>query len=111
MKTNFIIVACIIAAFSFGGCRTKENFDFKVKIVPQTYNSVTNLSDVNKAAGVINKRLIYFFRIPQERIKLDVTENQILLTIYKIDTSKIDFIKNVITGYNKLEFWETYENS
>jgi len=111
MKTNFIIVACIIAAFSFGGCRTKENFDFKVKIVPQTYNSVTNLSDVNKAAEVINKRLIYFFEIPQENIKLDIVEPQILLTLHNIDTSKVRLITNVITSNNTLELWETYENS
>ena len=111
MKTNFIIIVTIILAFSFGGCTTKRDFDLKVSVVPQTYNSVTTLSDVNKAAEVINKRLEYFFNIPQKRIKLDVTENQISLTISKIDTSKIDLIKKVITGYDKLEFWETYENS
>jgi len=110
MKTNFIIVASIIAAFSLGGCATKENFDFKVAVVPQTSDSVTTLSDMNKAADVINKRLEYFFSIPQKRIKLDVTENKISVSIAKIDTSKIDLIKDVIIGYNKLEFWETYEN-
>jgi SecD/SecF fusion protein len=66
---------------------------------------------MNKAAEVINKRLEYFFNIPEKSIKHDVSENQILLTISKIDTSKIDLIKDVITGYDKLEFWETYENS
>lgn len=110
MKTNFIIVAGIIAAFSLGGCATKENFDFKVTVVPQTSDSVTTLSDMNKAGDVINKRLEYFFSISQKRIKLDVTENKISVSIAKIDTSKIDLIKDVIIGYNKLEFWETYEN-
>ncbi len=111
MKTNFIIVVSIILAFLFVGCTTSKNFDFKVSVVPQTYNSITTPSDVNKAAEVINKRLKYFFSIPQKNIKLDVTENQISLTISKIDTGKIDLIKEVITGYNKLEFWETFENS
>ena len=111
MKTNFIIVVSIILAFSFGGCTTRRNFDYKVSVVPQTYSSVTTLSDVNKAAEVINKRLKYFFSIPQKSIKLEATENQISLTISKIDTGKIDLIKEVITGYDKLEFWETYENS
>ena len=110
MKTNFILVASIIAAFSLGRCATKENFDFKVIVVPQTSDSVTTLSDMNKAADVINKRLEYFLSIPQKQIKLDVTENKISVSIAKIDTSKIDLIKDVITGYNKLEFWETYEN-
>ena len=66
---------------------------------------------MNKAAEVINKRLINFFGISQEKIRLDVTENQILLTLHNIDSSKIHLITNVITGNNKLEFWETFENS
>jgi SecD/SecF fusion protein len=110
MKTYFIIVAIIFVAFSFAGCTTKENFDFKATVVPQTYNSVASPGDWNKSAEVINKRLNYFFSIPENRIKLDVNENKILLTISKIDTSKIDLIKNVITGYARLEFRETYEN-
>jgi SecD/SecF fusion protein len=111
MKTKFIFTACIIAAFLFGSGRAKENFDYKVKIVPNTNNSVTNLGDVKKAADVINKRLIYFFDIPQENIKIDITEPQIVLTLHNIDTGKVSRIKNVITGNNTLEFWETYENS
>jgi len=111
MKTKIIILACFIAAFSFLGNATTENFDFKAKILLQTNNSVTNISDMNKAADVITKRLINFFGIPQENIKLNVTENQIVLTLHNVDTSKIHMITNVITGYNKLEFWETYENS
>jgi SecD/SecF fusion protein len=109
MKTYFIIVAIIIIAFSFG-CAKKKDFEFKATIVPQSSNSVTALSDMNKAAEVIDKRLKYFFSIPQESIKLDVTENSIMLTIDKIDTGKIGQIKEVITGYHKLELWETYEN-
>jgi len=111
MKAKIIILAFIIAAFSFVGYTTKENFDYNVKVVPQTNNSVTDLSDMNKAAEVITKRLINFFGIPHENIQLDVTGNQILLTLHNIDTSKIHLIKNVITGNNKLEFWETYENA
>jgi len=111
MKAKFIILAFIIAALSFVGSTTKENFDFKAKVVPQIKNSIPNLSDMNKASEVINQRLINFFGIPQESIKLDVTDNQILLTIHNVDTSKIHLITNVITGDNKLEFWETYENA
>lgn len=110
MKTNLIIVVIIFIAFSFGGCTSKSNFDYKVTFVPQTNNSVTTPGDVNKEAEVINKRLNYFFSIPRNNIKLDVTENQISLTVSKIDTSLINGIKALITGYHKLEFWETYEN-
>jgi SecD/SecF fusion protein len=111
MKTKYIFLACIIAALSFTASTTKEYFDFIVKVVPQTFNSITNQSDLKKTAEVINKRLIYFFEIPQENIKLDIAETQILLTLHNIDTLKIQRIKNVITSNNKLEFWETYENS
>jgi SecD/SecF fusion protein len=110
MKTNYIIGAIIIAVFSYVGCTAQSSYDLKVTVVPQTFNHVTTINDMNKAAEVINKRLKYFFGIPQESIKLDVIENQILLVLGKIDTGKIDRIKDVITGYDKLEFWETYEN-
>jgi SecD/SecF fusion protein len=111
MKTNIIIVAIIIAAFSAGECTAKKNFDFKITVLPQTSNSLTILNDVNKAAEVITRRLEYFFSIPQKNIKADISENKISFTVSNIDTSKIGQIKKVITGYAKLEFWETYENS
>ncbi len=111
MKTHFIIVAIIIAAFSFGGCTTKENFDFKVTVVPESKISVIIPNDMNTAAEIIRKRLNNSFGMPQENMKLDVTENQISLTISKVDTSKIASIKEIITGYARLEFWETYENA
>ncbi|MCJ7446510.1 MAG: hypothetical protein MUO72_02335 [Bacteroidales bacterium] len=110
MKTNFVIITIIIVAFLFGGCTTQKNFDFKVTVVPKTYNYVTTLNDMNKAAEIINKRLTYSFNIPQKRINLNDTENQISLTISKVDTSKIDLIKDMIIGHANLEFWETYEN-
>jgi len=111
MKIKLFFLACIIAALSFAASNIKESFDLKIKVVPKTYSSITNLSGFNKAVEVINKRLIYFFEIPQENIKLDVAETQIMLTLHNIDTSKVCLIKNVITISNTLEFWETYENS
>jgi len=111
MKTKIIFLACIITVLSFTACTINENFDLKIKVVPKTDSSITGQSDLTKAAEVINKRLTNFFEIPQESIKLDVAEAQILLTINNIDTSKVRMIKNVITSNNTLEFWETYENS
>ncbi len=111
MKTNFFIVTNIIAAFLFAGCATEKNFDFKATVVPQTYITVPSPDDINKSTEIINKRLKDVVNIPQERIKLDVTENQISLTVSKIDISKIDLIRKMITGQANLEFWETYENS
>ena len=111
MKTNFIIVAIIIVAFSFGRCTTGKNFDYKVTIVPESKSSVKALSDMNKAAEIISKRLNNSFGIPEENMKIDVTENQISLTVFKADTGKTASIKEIITGYARLEFWETYENA
>lgn len=110
MKTNFIIVAIIIVAISFGGCTKKENFDFRVTIVPESKNSVITQNGMNAAAEIISKRLNNSFGISQENMKLDVTEDQISLTISKADTSKIALIKKISIGYARLEFWETYEN-
>jgi len=111
MKTHIIFIAIIIVAFSFGGCTTKEYVDFKVTVVPESIISVITLNDMNTAAGIISKRLTNSFGIPQKSMKLDVTEKQISLTISKADTSKIALIKEIITGYAKLEFWETFENA
>jgi SecD/SecF fusion protein len=111
MKTNSIIVAIIIIALSLGECTTNENFDFKVIVAPESKSTVIKLNDMNTAAEIIRKRLINCYGIPQENMKLDVNEHQISLTISKADTSKIASIRKIITGYARLEFWETYENS
>lgn len=111
MKTKIFFLAWIIAALSFTASTIRQNFDLKVKVVPQTFSSTTNQSDLNIAAEVINNRLIYFFEIPQENIKFDVAETQIMLTLNNIDTSKVRLIKDVITSNYTLEFWDTYENA
>jgi preprotein translocase subunit SecD len=111
MKTKIFIVTTIVVAFLFAGCTANKDFDYKVTVLPLTYNSVPTLSDMNKAAEVINKRLNYFFSIPVKSIIPEVTDNKISLTIHNIDTGKVDLINKVITDYGKLEFRETYENS
>ncbi len=111
MKTKIFIVTSIVVIFLLAGCTINKESDYKVTVVPQTYNSVAAPSDMNKAAEVINKRLNYFFSIHEKSIEHDVTDNLISLTIHDIDTGNIDQINRVITGYGKLEFWETYENS
>lgn len=111
MKTKLILIACIIAALSFAATTISESFDYKVKIVPQTYGSLTNLNGLERTAEVINNRLIYFFAINQENIKLDVAETHIMFTIHDVDSGKVSMIKKVITCNSKLEFLETFENS
>lgn len=110
MKTINIIIICFIAALSFVRCTTRNSFDYKVTLVPLA-SSVTMPGDVPKASGVISKRVENFFKIPTDRIESDIYGNQIQLTISSIDTGKVGQVKKVITCYNKLEFWETYENA
>ena len=62
MKAKYIIPAFFIVLLSFFECTTKENFDFKLKLAPQSANPATSQTDMNKAAEVINKRLIYGIR-------------------------------------------------
>jgi SecD/SecF fusion protein len=111
MKAIYIIILIIVVAFSFRGCTTKENFDLKLTIVPESKSSAVTVNNMNSAAKIISTRLDNSFGIPKENMKLDVKENQISLTILNADTGKIVSIKGIITNYSRLEFWETYENS
>ena len=111
MKTKIILLACIIAVLSFTANTLSKTFDYKIKIVPQELSPVTNQSGLKRTAEVINRRLVNYFAIPRENIKPNIAEAQIILTLHDIDSGKVRIIKNVITGNNKLEFRETYENS
>jgi len=97
-------------AFSFGGCITKENFDYKVTVVPEYKSSAVTPASIKKAAEIISLRLNNSFGISKESMKLDIKEDQISITVYNADTSKIASIGKVITGFARLELWETYEN-
>jgi SecD/SecF fusion protein len=110
MKTYFIIVAIIIASFSFGGCIAQENSNYKITVVPESKISGITLNEMNTAGEIICKRLNNSFDIPLESIKTEVTENQVILTIRKADTDRIASYKELISDYTRLEFWETYEN-
>jgi preprotein translocase subunit SecD len=111
MKSYNILITILIAAFMLAGCSTKENYDYKVTIVPDSKSSGITPDDMNSAGQVISKRLINIFEIPNENMSLNVTESQISLSISNADTGIITSIKKTISGYNRLEFHETYENS
>jgi SecD/SecF fusion protein len=110
MKTYYFISFIIIAVFLSGGCSAKKSFDYSITVAPQSLKSSPTLSDMNRVADVINKRLVNFFNISKENIKYDITEYQISITIEKVETIKPDLVRKVITDYSRLEFWETYEN-
>lgn len=111
MKTHYIIIVIIIALFSLAGCTVKENFDYKVTVVPESKNVILTLNSMNSAAKVISSRLNKSFGIPLESMKMDITEKQISLTISNADTGKIASFKKMITDNASIEFWETFENS
>jgi SecD/SecF fusion protein len=111
MKTKYFMQLVIVAALMLTGCSTKSYPDYNATLVPQSFTSSPALTDMNKSADVIKRRLLNFFDIPVDNIKTEVTENHISITIKNIDTIKLSKIKEVITGYSRLEFWETYENS
>jgi SecD/SecF fusion protein len=111
MKTNIFLVIIIIVAYSFAGCTTKENYDYKATIIPVSESSVITLNNMKSAAEIISKRLNNSIGIQKGSMKFDVTENGISLTISRTDTGNIPSIKKIITGFARLELWETYENS
>ncbi len=94
MNTKFFIAVSIITAFSFAGCTTRNNFDFKATVIPQTTNSIIKPGDLNKASEVINKRLLNFFNIPQKEIKLD-TRNGLLHPMNTTNIKATVVIKNI----------------
>lgn len=111
MKSYQIIIVIVIAALTLIRCTARQNYDLKVTIVPALETHVTTINEMNAAAEVISTRLNKSFGIPSENIKLDVSANQILLTISKAENSTRASINEVITQYARLEFRETYENS
>jgi SecD/SecF fusion protein len=110
MKTSVFFIAIIFAAFSFAGCKTSGNYDYKITLAPEIISSVITIDEMNRAAEIITKRLSNSHGILQENMKLDVTANRISLTVSEADTSQISALKSIITGYQRLEFWETFEN-
>jgi SecD/SecF fusion protein len=111
MKTYLIIAIIIINAILSCGCTTQKGTAYKYIIVPESNNSVVTLNNMTKAADVIGKRLNNSLGIAPENIKFDVTEKQISLAISGADTGKSAVIKEEITSYDRLEFWETFENA
>jgi hypothetical protein len=111
MKTLNIILVIIIIAFSFAGCTSKNNFDFRFTVIPESNSSVITSNEMNNTAETISKRLYNSLGIPKEGLKTEVTEKQISFTISKVDTNEIAAIKKIITDNPRLEFWETWENS
>jgi hypothetical protein len=101
----------MIAAFMLTGCTAKGNFNYEVSVVPDSKSTGITLNDMNSAAEILIKRLNNSFFIPQENMNHVVTENQISITISQTDTGLITSIRKAISGYNRLEFRETYENS
>jgi SecD/SecF fusion protein len=111
MKTYLIIAVIFISAIVSCGCAAQKSTVNKYIIVPVSNNSLVTLNSMNKAAGVIGKRLNSSLGIAPENTKLDVTEKQISLTVLNADPGNKAAIKEAITGYARLEFWETFENS
>lgn len=110
MKT-YIQLIFLISAFLFTACAAKENYNYKVTVIPDTKSISITQSDINNTAQILTKRLINTLSIPEESISLDISGNNISLTISNADTSIISSIKKTISGYSRLEFRETYENS
>lgn len=111
MKTKIIIIAVIIASFISYNCSHKDTIEVQMTIVPALNGSEASVNTMNIAAGVINKRLAGSLGMAESSIKTEISENKISLTVSKVEAEKLASIKKVITGYSRLEFWETFENS
>lgn len=108
MKSNYLIAILFLASFIIGGCANTENSDYKATIIPATQVEVTS-DKMHDAAAVIGKRLSSY-GIPARNIKLEVNADNISLTVVK-GASSPAAIRALVENSDKLEFWETYENS
>lgn len=111
MKTYLIIAVILISAAFSCGCDAQKSSGFKYIIVAESNTSAVTQKSMNEAAVVLGKRLNNSMGIKPENIKFDVTEKQISLTVLNADQAKTASVKDAITGYARLEFWETFENS
>lgn len=111
MKTYLIIAVILISAAFSCGCDAQKSSGYKYIIVPESNTSAVTQKSMNEAAVVLGKRLNNSIGIKPDNIKFDVTEKQISLTVLNADQAKTASVKDAITGYTRLEFWETYENS
>jgi SecD/SecF fusion protein len=111
MKTYLIIAAIFIGALFSSECAAQKSAGYKYIIVPESNTSEVTLSSMNKAAGVIGKRLNNSLGIKPENTRFDITDKQISLTVINAESKKTAAIKDAITGYSRLEFRETFENS
>jgi SecD/SecF fusion protein len=111
MKTYLIIAVILITAAFSCVCAAQKSSGYKYIIVPESNTSAVTLKSMNEAGVVIGKRLNNSMGIKPENVKFDVTEKQISLTVLNAEPGKTATVKEAITGYTRLEFWETFENS
>lgn len=110
MKTKYILALATVIILLFSGCTQKDNIDLKLTIAPEAKTLVSS-EDMNSASRIISSRLTGSLGIPAENIKTEVDKNLISLTVSKTRDSQVDSIRKLITGYAKLEFYETFENA
>jgi len=79
-------------------------------IVPQAGIYPESFFNFGETGNIIIKRLIKS-GIDTENINLRTFTDRMVLTIAKVDTSKIDIIEKLVTVPGKIGFWETFENS
>ncbi|MCU0461819.1 MAG: hypothetical protein MUF36_07390 [Bacteroidales bacterium] len=102
--------AAILILFISAGCIRKENYVLKITITPENAIDASQTQTLADASSVIRKRL-NAFGIKDEKIELNVSQEDIKLSVNGIDTGKVEAVKGIVTTIGNLEFWETYENT
>lgn len=109
MKANIYIVFILLFALLIGGCVNTEKSDYKATLEPVSPGAVSP-DKLHDATVIIAKRLSAY-GIPEGNIKVEINGEKISLSVIKTESSSRDAIKSLIENSDKLEFWETYENS
>lgn len=89
------------------GCTNSVKHKLQLSLEPQGQSNSLMLDD---ASRIITDRLVNY-GIPGERIKIEIPEGKLVLTVIGIDTSDVGTIRELVTTPGEFGFWETYENA
>jgi SecD/SecF fusion protein len=101
-----IFLSTLILLVIVSGCTDTGTHQLQLSLEPQNQTNSERLVD---ASRIIMNRLTRY-GIPEERIKIDIQDKRLTLTINGIDTGKVAIIRELVTTVGKFGFWETFEN-
>lgn len=110
MKTKMFLVIIMIVAYFTCVCAAKDH-TYKATIVAEFHGSAVSSEKMTDAVSVLRKRLTAY-GVQEKDIKLEIKSDTISLMLTETENISLPAIRSlIINNPDRLEFWETYENS